>query len=210
MAVIPILVVAFIALLAWAAVGRNEPANDAAVEVARRRLAGGEINSAEFQSIRRHLATADASAAPSRVVVAGIATVVLFVVILATVIWAVSTTAGHAGFGWGWGMGNDGMGQMMGGGRNSASDPGTQGALSQAVVIAGFAYAPGNLQLPVGATVTWTNKDSAPHSASAADGSWDTGLLRQGQSASHAFDRAGTYEYYCSVHPNMKAKVVVR
>ena len=55
------------------------------------------------------------------------------------------------------------MGGMMGGGgRNSSGDAPRQGTLAETITIENFAYAPGNLQLPVGGKVTWTNRDPAP------------------------------------------------
>jgi len=107
-------------------------------------------------------------------------------------------------------MGSDHMGRMMGGGRNSSGGPSQQGSATETIVIEDYAYSPGNLQVPVGARVTWTNRDSAPHSATAKAGSWDTGILAKGASATLAFPSAGTFDYYCSIHPNMKSRLVVQ
>lgn len=103
-----------------------------------------------------------------------------------------------------------GGGHMGRGGRNSTSDPSHQGSAEQTIIIEDFAYAPGNLQVPLGANVTWTNRDGAPHSATAQDESWDTGVLGKGKSGTVAFSIAGTFDYYCSVHPSMKARLVVQ
>lgn len=107
-------------------------------------------------------------------------------------------------------MNHDGMGGMMGGGGQdtSGSSP-TEGSLTEAVEIRDFAFQPGNLKVPVGATVTWTNYDAAPHTATANDGSWDTGMLNKGDSAPITFDESGTYDYYCILHPDMKAQISV-
>jgi plastocyanin len=103
------------------------------------------------------------------------------------------------------------MGGMMGGGgRNSSGQPAQQGAANETIIIENFAYSPGNLQVPVGARVTWTNRDGAPHSATDAGGSWDTGVLAKGKSATLTFDTAGTFNYFCTIHPSMKARVVVQ
>jgi hypothetical protein len=61
----------------------------------------------------------------------------------------------------------------------------------------------------VGDTITWTNQDVAPHTATASDGSFDTGNISQGKSGSHTFDTAGTFAYICSIHPSMKGTVTV-
>ena len=108
------------------------------------------------------------------------------------------------------GWGSDHMSRMMGGGRNSSGEPARKGGATETVVIQDYAYSPGNIQVPVGAKVTWTNRDSAPHSATAKDGSWDTGVLAKGESATRTFDRPGTFDYYCSIHPNMEAWLAVR
>jgi len=77
------------------------------------------------------------------------------------------------------------------------------------VTIANFAFAPDPVTVNVGDTITWTNNDSAPHTATADDGSFDTGQLAQGDSGDVTFDTAGSFAYHCSVHPNMTGTVVV-
>ena len=103
-----------------------------------------------------------------------------------------------------------GMGGMMAGGDNTSNAPLSIGGMDESVATRDFAFSPGNLQVPVGARVTWTNYDDAPHTATADGGAWDTGTLTRGQRASIAFDRAGAYAYYCTVHPAMKARIVVQ
>jgi plastocyanin len=118
-----------------------------------------------------------------------------------------------AGGGWdmGWGMGSDGMSRMMGGGGiNTSNAPVSVGSTSASVAIRDFAFTPGNLQVPVGAKVTWTNSDDAPHSATAKDGTWDTGILSKGESKTLTFDKAGDFTYYCTVHSSMVARLQVR
>jgi plastocyanin len=98
----------------------------------------------------------------------------------------------------------------------SASEGGA-GANPEPVTIemADLAYQPGDITVPAGATVTWVNKDTVLHSATADDGSFDTGLLDPGASASVTFDKPGTYVYYCEMHgvpggQGMTATIVVR
>ena len=79
-----------------------------------------------------------------------------------------------------------------------------------AVTIVDFAFQPQSVTVSVGAAVTWTNTGSAPHTATANDGAFDTGLLNAGQSGSHAFNAAGSFAYFCQVHPNMAGTVVVQ
>jgi amicyanin len=77
------------------------------------------------------------------------------------------------------------------------------------VSISGMRYGPAEVRVKAGATVTWTNDDTMPHSVTANDGSFDSGGLRRGQSYSRTFSEPGTYSYYCTYHPGMKGTVVV-
>jgi hypothetical protein len=77
------------------------------------------------------------------------------------------------------------------------------------VAIVDFSFSPGSTTVHVGDSISWTNNGSAPHSATAHDGSFDTGILKKGQSGSHTFTHAGTVSYFCSVHPFMHGTVVV-
>ena len=93
--------------------------------------------------------------------------------------------------------------------------PSSNGSSSQivettSVNIANFAYDPPTIKIKVGDTVTWTNKDNVGHSATADDGTWDTGVLQQGKSGSAKFSKAGVFTYHCSVHPNMHGTIVVQ
>ena len=83
-------------------------------------------------------------------------------------------------------------------------------AASGGVTIADFSFSPASLTIDQGDTVTWVNNGPTPHSATANNGSFNTGILKKGQSASHTFDQAGTYSYYCQPHPYMKATIVVQ
>jgi plastocyanin len=78
------------------------------------------------------------------------------------------------------------------------------------VSIANFAFTPAEITIAPGESVTWTNDDGAPHGLEYADGAKGTDLLLPGASFSRQFDRPGTYDYNCSVHPYMTGRVVVR
>ncbi len=82
-------------------------------------------------------------------------------------------------------------------------------AADTAVEIKDFAFVPASATVSVGDAVTWTNADSAPHTATADDGSFDTGTLNQDGSESVTFDTAGTFPYHCEIHPEMTGTVVV-
>ena len=77
------------------------------------------------------------------------------------------------------------------------------------VEIADFAYDPDPVQVETGGKVTWQNMDSAPHTATADDGSFDTGTLEEGKLKSETFKKPGTYTYFCEVHPTMHGTVEV-
>jgi plastocyanin len=77
------------------------------------------------------------------------------------------------------------------------------------VAIVDFAFEPAALAVPVGTSVTFANEGQAPHSATARDRAWDTGVLSAGASEDVAFDAPGTYEYFCVVHPPMVGTIVV-
>jgi LPXTG-motif cell wall-anchored protein len=91
-----------------------------------------------------------------------------------------------------------------------ASPPKAIAAASGGVTIADFSFSPGSITINQGDTVTWVNNGPTPHSATANNGSFNTGILKAGQSASHTFAQAGTYSYFCQPHPFMKGTVVVQ
>ena len=77
------------------------------------------------------------------------------------------------------------------------------------VSIKGMKFDPADLTISVGDSVTFTNLDGAPHTATADDGSFDTGRLKKGQSATVTFSTAGALPYHCEVHKAMKALITV-
>jgi len=80
---------------------------------------------------------------------------------------------------------------------------------AQTVTIAGFAFAPNDVTVAAGSSVTWTNNDSASHTATADDGSFDCSVISQGKSFTYTFPTAGTFSYHCKFHPQMVAKITV-
>jgi len=97
-------------------------------------------------------------------------------------------------------------------GTPEASENTGEAAAADAVLveISDFAFGPETVTIPVGGSVTWTNLDTAPHTATAQDRDMlQTGTLGQGESVTVTFDEAGTYEYFCEFHPNMSGTVIV-
>ncbi|MFF1355417.1 cupredoxin family copper-binding protein [Streptomyces sp. NPDC058297] len=79
------------------------------------------------------------------------------------------------------------------------------------VTIKGFAFHPAKLEVSPGTKITVTNEDSATHTLTADDKSFDTGDLAQGKSATiTAPSKPGSYSYICTIHPNMKGTLTVR
>jgi plastocyanin len=90
------------------------------------------------------------------------------------------------------------------------ADAGADAAESLAVEIKDFAFNPPEIAVPVGGSVTWTNQDNAPHTATGLDReALQSGAIAFSESFTQAFDTAGTYEYFCEFHPNMKGSIVV-
>ena len=83
-------------------------------------------------------------------------------------------------------------------------------AANGSVAIADFQFTPAQITINQGDTVTWTNNGPTPHSATAPDGSFDTGIFPAGQSSSHTFNDAGTFSYICTPHPQMNGTIVVQ
>ncbi len=77
-----------------------------------------------------------------------------------------------------------------------------------AITIASFSFS-GITEVPAGTTVTITNNDSAPHTLTADDGSFDTGGIGPGESVTLTFDTAGTFTFHCEIHSSMKGSITV-
>lgn len=77
------------------------------------------------------------------------------------------------------------------------------------MTIQNFAFGPNAITVKAGTTVTWTNLDSAAHTVTADDGSFDSGQIVQNQTFSHIFNTPGTVTYHCSNHPGMAQATVM-
>jgi len=73
-----------------------------------------------------------------------------------------------------------------------------------------YAFAPARIRVKAGTTVTWTNKGKTPHSATAQDGSWSTGEVAPGATATVTFSKPGSYTYVCKDHPWSFGQVIVQ
>ena len=81
---------------------------------------------------------------------------------------------------------------------------------SKAVSIKDGSFDPSNLNIPVGTTVKWTNNGDKPHTVTSDKGDWGSEELAKGQTFTATFTKAGTFEYHCKLHPDMKAKITVK
>jgi plastocyanin len=78
------------------------------------------------------------------------------------------------------------------------------------VVVKNFMFQPTSLTVKVGSTVTWTNMDEEPHTVVSSSGLFRSNGLDTKDSFSYKFDKAGTYTFVCSIHPQMVGKIVVQ
>jgi len=77
------------------------------------------------------------------------------------------------------------------------------------VAIVDFGFDQETVEIPVGTTVTWTNTGDVIHTTTSKDGLWDSAIMNTGDTFSYTFDTPGTYDYWCTLHPNMLGTVVV-
>ena len=77
------------------------------------------------------------------------------------------------------------------------------------VNIKSFKFKEAEITIAVGDSIVWLNQDGARHTATARDGSFNTGTLRKGVSGEVVFTQAGTYQYFCKFHRSMRGTVVV-
>lgn len=80
------------------------------------------------------------------------------------------------------------------------------------VKIDNFSFGPASVTVSAGSTVTWTNRDDIPHTVVSSDDPkvFKSKVLDTDEKFSFTFTKAGTYAYFCSVHPKMTGKVVVQ
>lgn len=97
--------------------------------------------------------------------------------------------------------------------KSSMNDPGggngtPTGPDANEVFIQGNAFNPSSRTVAANTTITWTNKDSTPHTVTSNSGSFDSGTINANGTFSHTFTAAGTYSYHCNLHPAMTASVI--
>ncbi len=83
-------------------------------------------------------------------------------------------------------------------------------AADMPISIDNFVFTPAEAQVSVGTTVIWTNNDDIPHTVADNDHKWKSSALDTGDKFSHTFTEPGTFEYFCSLHPHMTGKIIVK
>ena len=78
------------------------------------------------------------------------------------------------------------------------------------IKIDNFSFGPPELKIPIGATVTWANRDDIPHTVVSTDKVFKSKVLDTDEKFSFTFATAGTFSYFCSIHPKMTGKVIVQ
>ncbi len=81
---------------------------------------------------------------------------------------------------------------------------------ANAVVMTNFSFSPMAMTVPVGTTVSWTNKDGEPHTVTSLEGLFRSGALDTDESFKFKFTKPGVYKYLCSIHPRMTGTVTVK
>ena len=137
---------------------------------------------------------------PAVLLAASLVALLVFSVVMA------ATTMGDGSWGM---MGGGHMGMMGGQGSDPAGETPVEGTTQ--VRAQDFAFAPANIVVDVGTTVTWTNYDSLAHTVTGDEGDeLDGPLFAEGETFSHTFTEPGEYYYHCTPHPNMQGLVTVR
>lgn len=81
---------------------------------------------------------------------------------------------------------------------------------SAEVKIDNFSFGPQSLEVPINTPVTWINRDDIPHTVVSDDGAFKSKALDTDDKFSFTFTKAGTYRYFCGIHPKMVGKITVR
>jgi plastocyanin len=92
----------------------------------------------------------------------------------------------------------------------AANPPAGTNASPVLVKIDNFSFTPQTLTVPAGTKVTWVNKDDVPHTVTSTDKTLKSRVLDTDEQFSHTFSVPGTNSYFCSVHPHMTGKIIVR
>lgn len=82
-------------------------------------------------------------------------------------------------------------------------------AQDKQIEIHGYAFVPAEITVPIGTKITWVNRDETPHTVTENDKKFHSAALDTEEQYSRTFDKPGTYQYYCTLHSQMRGKVIV-
>ena len=99
---------------------------------------------------------------------------------------------------------------LFAGSTSAKANTGVSSAATAEVKIDNFSFGPQTVTVPIGTTVTWTNRDDVPHTIVSTDGVFKSKAQDTDDKFSYTFTKAGTYSYFCSVHPKMTGQIIVR
>lgn len=101
---------------------------------------------------------------------------------------------------------------ILAGGAPASAHGAEQSGKTPAIEISvdNFTFGPAEITVPVNGTVTWVNHDDVPHVIASTDGLFRSKALDTDDKFSFTFSKAGTYQYFCAIHPKMVGKVVVK
>jgi plastocyanin len=98
----------------------------------------------------------------------------------------------------------------LGAGKGNFTASAQQKSETVEVKIDNFSFGPAELTVKVGTTVTWTNRDDIPHTVVSTDKVFKSKVLDTDEKFSYTFSTAGSFPYFCSIHPKMTGKVLVK
>jgi plastocyanin len=102
------------------------------------------------------------------------------------------------------------LGLVGGAGLALSSAAGAQKQPTRTILIQGFKFKPANITIKPGTKVIWINKDTTQHTATAKNGSFNSGLLGKEQRYSRTFKTVGKKAYFCKPHPFMEGSITVK
>jgi plastocyanin len=92
---------------------------------------------------------------------------------------------------------------------STGTAPSASSSAAVSVTIGDFFFRPQDVTVTAGEAVTWTNEGTVPEGHTATGDGFDSGVLKEGQSFSHTFEEAGSFDYVCTLHPNMRGTITV-
>jgi plastocyanin len=95
--------------------------------------------------------------------------------------------------------------------KQATTEAGAHKPAKKTVLIQDFSFSPAKIVVKKGTKVIWVNKDAAPHTVTANNGAFDSGVLRRGEKFTRTFRKAGKkFAYHCEIHPEMVGSVRVK